>query len=173
MLATCSPVHRTEGRPGEENAGRDCNLPDLPVYTSATIQVRLLPTPLKSIVFTCVDSMDCRHLYCASCLLEFWDKQETPSCFTCHQRCLYPPARDLVHGLVVLAHEDSENGFPTDSLDDDPFLFCRFFPRSDQTSPTHQNMGNGQDNVGGKQKEHDDSVEVVEVEDALMEEEEL
>lgn len=87
----------------------------------------------RDLVLTALDSTDCRHLYCGTCLLEWWEKCKKPTCFSCHQRCLYPPTLDIVHGLLILAHEDSGKETWVD-LDHNNSIFSRFFTPTDQTS---------------------------------------
>lgn len=94
----------------------------------------------ENLVLIAFNSTDCRHLYCAACLLKWWESCERPSCYTCHQPCLHPPVHDTVHGLVVLAHEDSKNATTWVESSDEQLIFYKFFAPADQTS-THNNGG--------------------------------
>ena len=114
------------------------------------------------LVLTVLCSTDCRHLYCASCLLDWWRTCEKPTCHTCHQTCLYPPARDCVHGLLVLAHEDSGEGTWV-AFEGDDSLFRPFFPPVSQTFSTHNNRGHNEQGLEGSIQQES----VVEVESAL------
>ena len=58
------------------------------------------------LLLTAPNSIDCRHLYCAPCLNEWWDRGQRV-CYTCKHLCLYPPARNFFHGLLAWAHEDA------------------------------------------------------------------
>ena len=92
---------------------------------------------------TVLYSTDCRHLYCATCLLDWWKTCKTPSCYTCHQLCLYPPARDVVHGLLILAHEESDEGNWVAFDDDSPFR--PFFPSVNRASTRNDGGHDGED----------------------------
>lgn len=114
-------------------------------------------------MFTVFNSTDCRHLYCATCLHEWWNKSNKPSCFTCHQLCLYPPVRDTVHGLLLWAHEDSGKGNGVE-LDEDNHFFSQFFTPANQASTMYDNGGYG--DQGGEERMVVESL--VEVEHALV-----
>ena len=71
-------------------------------------------------------STECRHVFCALCLLRWWESIQTRSCPICRNVAKYPPVRDPVQGFVAIARAQAGEEEEPDSFDAD--LFDEFFP---------------------------------------------
>lgn len=71
-------------------------------------------------------STDCRHIFCAMCLLSWWQTKQENSCPTCRTIAKSPPVRDPVQGFVALARAHAGEAEQSDSFDED--IFDAFFP---------------------------------------------
>lgn len=70
-------------------------------------------------------STDCRHIFCAKCLLTWWKASQQPDCPICRTISKSPPVRDPVQGLVAMARAQAGGG-ESDSVN--MKLFDKFFP---------------------------------------------
>lgn len=58
-------------------------------------------------------STDCRHVFCVTCLFEWWKGSRTTTCPTCRTVCESTPVRDHSNGLISLISDDpAQTGEP-------------------------------------------------------------
>lgn len=95
---------------------------DLSWDSCSILQVRpfSLAVPSGTYVF---HSTECRHLFCAMCLLTWWESNQETSCPICRKVANIPPVRDPVQGFVAFARaeageEEEEDPFDMDLFDD-------------------------------------------------------
>ncbi|KAF9647795.1 hypothetical protein BDM02DRAFT_3187697 [Thelephora ganbajun] len=70
-------------------------------------------------------STDCRHVFCAMCLLSWWQTKQENSCPTCRSIARSSPVRDPVQGFVALARAQAGEEEESNSFDAD--IFEAFF----------------------------------------------
>ena len=98
----------------------------LPVHPHPTVQVMFWSslTTVKD-VHRIPRSAECRHIFCAMCLLSWWQTKRVTSCPTCRTIAQSPPVRDPVQGFIALARVQAGEGEDSDPFDSD--IFDSFF----------------------------------------------
>ena len=97
------------------------------------------------LALTVPNSIDCRHLYCDTCLDAWWNKCTERLCFTCKQRCPGDPVRDAVNGLHIWAREDARNGGVVGTGNSDPQPSQLLAPANHQASSAPHDASYGGD----------------------------